>query len=121
MVIVNLRLSASISIMASKLDSLSLMMPPNLIGHSRMHGVLNVKLLLSSKVVGIIFQRLLLKSILYAKAAMKKLGSAMFSETHNKYVNERTSCWTAKSAASQQRGPLQRRYVFKEISCQLHG
>jgi hypothetical protein len=30
---------------------------------------------------------------------------------YNKFVNERTSCWTAKSAASQQRGPLQKRYA----------
>jgi hypothetical protein len=34
---------------------------------------------------------------------------------HNKFVNERTSCWTAQSATSQQRGPLQRRYSHKEI------
>lgn len=26
--------------------------------------------------------------------------------------NERTSCWTAKSVVSPQRGPLQRRYMY---------
>ncbi len=62
MAFVVLHLSASISSMVNRLASLSLKMLPNLIGHSKMHGVRNAKLLPSSKVVGMIYQRLLLKS-----------------------------------------------------------
>ena len=40
---------------------------------------------------------------------------SIYCQAHNKFVNERTSCWTAKSVASPQRGPLQRRYVSMKI------
>ena len=33
-------------------------------------------------------------------------------KSHNKLVNERTSCWSDKSAALQQHGLLQRRYML---------
>jgi len=35
------------------------------------------------------------------------------NESHDKFVNDRSPAWTAKSAASQQRGPLQKRYTQK--------
>ena len=43
-------------------------------------------------------------------------SSFIMKPNSNKFVNIRPSGWTAKCAASQQRGPLQKRYKSKEES-----